>query len=104
MAKSRKDCFDEIAGKTGKPRAEVEDALDEIFNRAEGHEYDGMGRDEAYERARDEFLQEAADQYARERRGASWTCGRKAHVIAAIRRSARPSAPCRRARPRQRSA
>jgi hypothetical protein len=29
-----------------------------------------MGHDEAYRRARDEFLQEAADQYARERRGA----------------------------------
>jgi hypothetical protein len=70
MAKSRKDCFDEIAGKAGVSREDVEDALDEIFNRAEGYEYDGMGRDDAYNRARDEFLQASADQYARERRGA----------------------------------
>lgn len=70
MAKSRKDCFDEIARKTGKKRAEVEDALDEIFNRAEGYEHDGMDRDAAYDRARDEFLKAAADQYALQRRGA----------------------------------
>jgi hypothetical protein len=69
MAKSRKDCFDEIAGKAGVKRDQVEDALDEIFNRAEGYESDGATRDEAYTRARDEFLQASADQYARERRG-----------------------------------
>jgi hypothetical protein len=68
--KTRKDCFDEIAGKAGVKREQVEDALDEIFNRAEGYEHDGIGRDEAYDRARDEFLQETANQYARERRGA----------------------------------
>jgi len=70
MAKSRKDCLTEIAEKSGKTREEVGDALDEILNRAEGYEHDGMGHDEAYARARDEFLQQAADQYARERRGA----------------------------------
>jgi phage-related minor tail protein len=61
MAKSRKDCLTEIAEKSGKSREEVGDALDEILNRAEGYEHDGMGRDDAYTRARDEFLQEAAD-------------------------------------------
>ena len=70
MAKSRKDCIDEIAGRSGKTRAEAEDLLAAILDRAEGFESDGMGRDSAYERARDEFLQEVADQYARERRGA----------------------------------
>jgi hypothetical protein len=70
MAKTRKDCLTEIAEKSGKSREEVGDALDEILNRAEGYEHDGMGHDEAYARARDEFLQQAADQYARERRGA----------------------------------
>ena len=68
--KSRKDCFDDIAGKTGVKREDVQDALDEIFNRAEGFEADGATREEAYDRARDEFLQAAADDYARERRGA----------------------------------
>ena len=70
MSKTRKDCFDEIAGRTGHSRAEVEDALDEIFNRAEGYEHDGMDRDAAYDRARDEFLKAAADDYALQRRGA----------------------------------
>jgi hypothetical protein len=49
--KTRKDCFDEIAGKAGVKREQVEDALDEIFNRAEGYEHDGMGRDDAYRRS-----------------------------------------------------
>ena len=47
MAKSRKDCLTEIAEKSGKTREEVGDALDEILNRAEGYEHDGMGHDEA---------------------------------------------------------
>lgn len=70
MARSRKDCIDEIAGRSGKTRAEAEDLLAAILDRAEGFEHDGMDRDRAYLRARDEFLQEVADQYARERRGA----------------------------------
>ena len=70
MAKPRKDCFDEIARKTGKNRAEVQDALEEILSRADGYEHDGMDRDAAYDRARDEFLKEAADTYALQRRGA----------------------------------
>ncbi len=70
MARSRKDCIDEIAGRSGKTRAEAEDLLAAIRDRAEGFEHDGMDRDRAYLRARDEFLQEVADQYARERRGA----------------------------------
>jgi len=70
MAHSRKDCIDEIAARSGKSRGEAEDLLEAILDRADGFEGDGMGRDEAYDRARDEFLQEVADQYARERRGA----------------------------------
>src|SRR5260370_36096886 len=70
MAKPRKACLDEIARKTGKNRAEVKDALDEIFDRAEGYEHDGMDRDAAYDRASDEFLKQAADHYALARRGA----------------------------------
>jgi hypothetical protein len=70
MARSRKDCIDEIAARSGKSRGEAEDLLAAILDRADGFESDGMGRDEAYDRARDEFLQEVADQYARERRGA----------------------------------
>ena len=68
--RSRKDCIDDIARKSGRKRADVEDALDEILSRAEGYESDGMDRDAAYTRARDEFLKAAADQYALERRGA----------------------------------
>jgi hypothetical protein len=68
--RTRKDCFDDIAGKTGVKREDVQDALDEIFNRAEGYEYDGMRRDDAYDRARDEFLAQAAADYAKARRGA----------------------------------
>jgi hypothetical protein len=48
MAKSRKDCLTEIAERSGKSREEVGDALDEILDRADGFESDGMGRDEAY--------------------------------------------------------
>lgn len=70
MAKSRKDCIDEIAARSGKTRGEAEDLLASILDRAEGFESDGMDRNSAYDRARDEFLQEVADQYARERRGA----------------------------------
>ena len=68
--KSRKDCFDEIAEKSGRPREEVKDALDEIFNRAEGYEHDGMSRDDAYDRARDEFLKSSMEQDLLRRRGA----------------------------------
>jgi hypothetical protein len=66
----RRDCIDDIAKRSGRPRADVEDALDEILSRADGYESDGMDRDAAYARARDEFLKEAADQYALQRRGA----------------------------------
>ena len=59
---SRKDCFDDIAGRTGKSRGDVQDALDEILNRAEGYESEGMARDSAFARARDELLQAQAEQ------------------------------------------
>jgi hypothetical protein len=68
--KSRKDCLDDIANASGRPRMEVEDAIDEIFNRAEGYEHDGMPRDDAYDRARDEFLKQSAEQDMLRRRGA----------------------------------
>jgi hypothetical protein len=70
MTKSRKDCFDEIAAKSGRPREDVKDALDEIFNRAEGYEHDGMSRDDAYDRARDEFLKQSTEQDLLRRRAA----------------------------------
>jgi hypothetical protein len=66
--RNRKDCLDDIASRSGRSRAQVEDALDEILDRAEGYQQDGLGTDQAYERARDEFLQEAAERYALERR------------------------------------
>jgi len=65
---SRKDCIDDIAGRTGKSREEVRDALDDILDRADGYEASGMGRDESYARARDEMLQEQAEQDALRRR------------------------------------
>ena len=68
--RSRQDCIDDIAKKSGRKRADVADALEDILSRAEGYESDGMDRDAAYIRARDEFLKAAADQYALERRGA----------------------------------
>jgi len=68
--RSRKDCLDDIAAKSGRPREDVEDALDEIFNRAEGYEHDGMSRDDAYDRARDEFLKQSMEQDLLRRRAA----------------------------------
>src|ERR1700753_2136435 len=67
---SRKDCFDDIAGRTGKSRTEVQDALDEILNRAEGYEQEGMSRDRASTRARDDLLQAQAEQDLLRRRPA----------------------------------
>jgi hypothetical protein len=66
----RKDCIDDIVKRSGRKRAEVEDALEEILGRADGYEHDGMDRDAAYDRARDEFLKAAADDYALQRRRA----------------------------------
>lgn len=68
--KTRKDCLDDIAEKSGRTRKEVNDALDDLLDRAEGYERDGMDRDSAYERARDEFLNQEAEFYALQRRAA----------------------------------
>ncbi|HJT05743.1 MAG TPA: hypothetical protein VJ747_02390, partial [Stellaceae bacterium] len=65
---SRKDCLDEIARKTGRKREDVEDVLNDIFERAEQHEHDGLSPDEAYAKARDEMLQEIGEQSALRRR------------------------------------
>ncbi len=68
MAPNRKDCIDQIAGASGRKREEVNDALDEIFERASGHESDGLDPPSAYERARDEMLENLAERAAIERR------------------------------------
>jgi hypothetical protein len=65
---TRKDCLDELAKKSGRPRKEVEDALDEILDAAEGYQHDGLGPDEAYAKARDEKLAEIGERAARNRR------------------------------------
>ncbi len=44
---SRKDCLDDIAGKTGRKRKDVEDLLDQILDRADGYQQDGVALDEA---------------------------------------------------------
>jgi hypothetical protein len=68
MAKSRKDCLDDIAKRAGRSRADVEDVLDDILDRADGYESEGASPDAAYIRARDEMLQEHAEQSALRRR------------------------------------
>lgn len=68
MAKTRKDCLDDIAKRTGRKREEVEDVLDDILDRAEGYENNGQSSESAYTRARDEKLAEIAEASARARR------------------------------------
>jgi len=65
---SRKECLDDIAKKTGRKRDDVQDLLDEIFDRAEQYADDGLGPDERYARARDEILQEVGERAALARR------------------------------------
>lgn len=67
---TRKDCLDEIAKKTGRSRKDVNDILDEILDRADQHQEDGLGADQAYARARDEKLKEIYERAALDRRGA----------------------------------
>ena len=61
---TRKDCLDEIARRTGRPRKEVEDQLGKMLERAELYEKDGLGRTEAIARARNEMLGEIAKRTA----------------------------------------
>ena len=68
MARSRKDCLDEIARKAGRSRKDVEDVLYDILERADQYEHDGMSPDESYAKARDEMLQEIGEQAALRRR------------------------------------
>jgi hypothetical protein len=67
---SRKDCLDEIAKKTGRSKADVEDILNDIFERAEEYQHDGLGPDEAYARARDERIKEIYERAALDHRAA----------------------------------
>ena len=71
MARSRKDCLDEIAGKVGRSRKDVEDVLDDILERADQYEHDGMSPDESYAKARDEMLHEIGGECAGGQKGSS---------------------------------
>lgn len=62
---NRKDCFDDIARKTGRSRKDVEDLLDQILSAADGYQHDGMEAGEAYARARDERIKQIYEEAAR---------------------------------------
>ena len=68
MAPTRKDCIDDIARRSGKTRAEVEDIVEDIFERASGYERDGLDTDQAYAKARDEKLLEITEDAELKRR------------------------------------
>lgn len=71
MPKRRdEDCSDRIVRKSGRSRGAVDDELKKLIDRVGDLERDGMDREDAFSRARDERLQEEADQAARERRSA----------------------------------
>ena len=65
---TRKDCIDEIAARAGRKRQEVEDELDDMFERAKSFQETGLPLDMAYAKARDQRLLEEADRKARARR------------------------------------
>jgi hypothetical protein len=67
---NRKDCINDIAGRTGRKREDVEDILDDILDRADGYENDGLNANEAYSRARDEMLENFSEKAALDRRAA----------------------------------
>jgi hypothetical protein len=64
----RDDCIDDIARRAGRPRGEVESTIGHIDDRAQAYEDDGMDRGAAYQRARDEELDNLAQQAAVNRR------------------------------------
>jgi hypothetical protein len=68
MPKSRKDCLDDLAKRTGRPRKDIEDLFDEIDERAQDYQRDGLSPDESYAKARDEMLQEIGERAALNRR------------------------------------
>ncbi len=63
-----KDCAEEVGKRAGRPRAEAQDELEALLDRAEDFEHDGLSPDGAYAKARDERLREIADQRALRRR------------------------------------
>ena len=65
---SRKDCLDDIAKRTGRPRKDVDELLEAIDAAAQDFQENGMGPDEAYVRARDELLNKMAEGAALSRR------------------------------------
>ncbi|MCC6172077.1 MAG: hypothetical protein IT481_08615 [Gammaproteobacteria bacterium] len=64
MADKRDDCADDIAKKTGRSRREVDDALDEMFERAEHHREGGRSPRDALGRAQTEAMDEEARRHA----------------------------------------
>lgn len=68
--KRREDCVDKITRKGGRDRAQVDDELKKLLDRVSDFERDGMDREEAFSRAREERMQEEAAQGARKRRAA----------------------------------
>jgi hypothetical protein len=64
------DCADRITRRSGRDRAEVNDELKKLIDRVGDFTRDGMDREEAFSRAREERLAEEADQGARRRRAA----------------------------------
>ena len=65
---SHKDCIDDIADRSGRKRDEVEDLLEQVLDRADGYEKDGLNADQAYSRARDEMLANLSERAAINRR------------------------------------
>jgi hypothetical protein len=71
MPKRRdEDCSDRITRKSGRARAAVNDEIKKLIDRVGDFTRDGMDREEAFSRAREERMQEEADQSARKRRAA----------------------------------
>lgn len=84
---SRRDCIDDIVGKTGRARHEVEDELDELLNRADGDSRGGSMRDKIG-RAATEMLERRAERIA------VWRRAERMDAIKSIdRRRAQEAAP-----------
>lgn len=65
---AREDCFDAIARRTGRTRDEVKGELDKLDDSARSYEQRGLSKGEAYQRARDERVNEWAEESAIRRR------------------------------------
>lgn len=66
--KRKEDCVDKVTRRSGRGREEVSDELQRLVDRVGDFTRDGMDRDEAFSRAREERLEEEADAAARDRR------------------------------------